>query len=341
MSQQAPVSIDYSIVIPCYRSGAWLEELVTRLELTMAAHGGSYEILLVNDASPDDLTWRAIQRLADQLPTVCGFDLMHNTGQFRATVCGLEHARGEIVVLMDDDLQHQPEDIPALIHALENEPDFDCAMARFPVKHHRWHRRLGSRFASWLFSKLFGKPRHLSTTSFRAVRRELAEAICAHRTMNPTIGPLLYQTTARIKNVTLQHQPRPLGRSGYNLAKLIAVVWNAFFSASTFPLRVVAFLGICSSAIGAVLGCYYLTLYLIGQTRVPGFTTLALLLTFFGGMSLFGIGLLGEYQFQILQEVRSRPRYVVRSTTDRPRRTREGSQHESCRHRALHSECEL
>ena len=304
---------EYSIVIPCYRSGPWLEELVRRIDRTMSPAGRSFELLLVNDASPDE-TWTVIERLVREFPFVRGFDLQFNTGQFRATMCGLDQADGEFIVIMDDDLQHQPEDIPTLINALRQSPRLDCIMAQFPRKHHNRLRILGSHFASWLFSKLHGKPRGVFPSSFRVLRRGLAETMCRHQTVNPAIGPLIYRSTTRIANVTLEHQPRESGRSGYTLPALIRILLNSYFSASTTPLRLVSILGFCS-AIGSMgLACYYLAKYLSNGIGVAGFTTHVLLLVFFGGLTLFAIGLVGEYLIRIMDEVRQPPRYFIRST---------------------------
>lgn len=306
---------DYSIIIPCYRSGPWLEELVRRIGQTMSPAGHSFELLLVNDASPDD-TWTVIERLACEFPFVRGFDLQFNTGQYRATICGLEHAVGEFIVTMDDDLQHQPEDIPTLINALKQSPQLDCVMAKFPRKHQNWLRNLGSGFASWLFSILYGKPRNVFPSSFRVLRRGLAEAMYRHQTVNPAISPLLYRSTTRIGNVTIDHHPRESGRSGYTLFALIRIVVNNYFSASTAPLRLVSILGFCSAIGSIALGCYYLNKYLSNGIGVAGFTTLVLLLVFFGGLTLFAIGLVGEYLIRIMDEVRRPPRYSIRSTVE-------------------------
>jgi glycosyltransferase involved in cell wall biosynthesis len=107
----------YSIVVPVYKSGPWLAELVERVGAVMAVFGESFELILVNDCSPDDVTWPAIERLAGEFEWVRGIDLFFNAGQFRATLCGLAEARGHFIITMDDDLQHPPEEIPKLVAA--------------------------------------------------------------------------------------------------------------------------------------------------------------------------------------------------------------------------------
>jgi len=122
--------IRYSLVIPCYRSGLWLGELVARIAAVLVPRGQPFEVLLVNDASPDD-TWETIERLAKAQDFVVGIDLLFRTGQFRATLCGFQHARGELIITLDDDLQHPPEEIPTLIEALESQPAWNCVAAEY------------------------------------------------------------------------------------------------------------------------------------------------------------------------------------------------------------------
>ena len=117
MSMQQSSKISYSIVVPVYKSGPWLAELVERVGAVMAVFGESIELILVNDCSPDDVTWPAIEKLAGEFEWVRGIDLFFNAGQFRATLCGLSEARGDFVITMDDDLQHPPEEIPKLVAA--------------------------------------------------------------------------------------------------------------------------------------------------------------------------------------------------------------------------------
>lgn len=303
----------YSVVIPCYRSAETLAELVQRLRPVMESLGKPYEVLLVNDASPDD-TWQVIGELAARYPEVRGIDLQFNTGQYRAILCGLEHARGQIVVLMDDDLQHPPEEVPVLVRALEEHPQWDCVMGRYVRKHHSWWRNLGSAAMTWLNSWLYGKPRHVVGSSFQAMRKGLAQALCQHGAFHFILNPVIYRTTRRIGNVPVRHEPRRRGRSNYGPLKLLGLVVNNILSASTLPLRMLSLFGFLTSALSAVLALWYFLLWLTHHTKQSGFTTLVLLVLFFGGMTLLGIGLVGEYLLRIMDEVRRPPRYVIRGT---------------------------
>ena len=311
---------DYSIVIPCYASAAWLPELVQRIERALGSVPGSFEVLLVNDASPDN-TWEVIESLAAESDFVRGLDMMFNTGQFRASLCGLEHAVGEQVILMDDDLQHPPEAIPDLIVALAGRPDWDCIMARFPARRHGPLRRFGSHLTARLFAYLYGRPAGIAPSSFRILRRPLVETICRYGTANPLIGPLIFRSTRRLGNIDVEHQPRAHGRSGYSLFRLARIVWRGFITSSTLPLRLVSILGFLSAAASLVLGSFFFVRYWMGLISQPGFMTTVVLITFFGGMTLLSVGLVGEYLIHIMEEVRRPIRYAVRNRTSRDQTT--------------------
>lgn len=307
--------VDVSIVVPCYRSGAWLRALVGRIAAALEPLDLTFEVLLINDASPDN-TWPVICGLAADYPFVRGFDMLFNVGQFRGTICGFEHARGALIVTIDDDLQHPPEEIPALVTAICNHPEIDCVIGAYrDGKRHNLIRNFGSAVWSRMNELLYFKPRELRMTSFRIMRRQVAEAICAHGTSKPIVGPLLMRSTRRIMNVPVAHHPRQAGRSGYSLRRMLRLTLDNLISGSTLPLKLVSSLGLLSATASFCLGCYYFVQYIRGAVAVPGFATLVLLITFFGGLTLLSIGILGEYVIRIIHEVGRPPRYVVRGTT--------------------------
>jgi dolichol-phosphate mannosyltransferase/undecaprenyl-phosphate 4-deoxy-4-formamido-L-arabinose transferase len=240
-------------------------------------------------------------------------DLQFNVGQYRATLCGLEHAAGDYMITMDDDLQHPPEEVPRLIDALLARPDLDCVMGRYHSKQHGPLRNLGSRLMRWLNVKLFGAPRDVTPSSFRIMRRSLAEALGKFGTVRPILSPLIFRATKRIANVDVRHEPRRRGRSGYGIARLTGIVIDNVLSATTLPLRLVSGVGLASATVSFAIGAYHLVRYFTHRTQVRGFTTLVLLISFFGGMTLVAVGLLGEYLSRVIDEVRRPPRYVVRA----------------------------
>ncbi len=308
-------SIKYSIAIPTYRGAANLPELIERVVKIMNQIDGRYEIILVDDASPDN-SWEIIRKLKDVHPEMIAFRLMNNVGQFRALMCAFDRVRGEYVITMDDDLQNPPEEIPKLIRGIEGYPEIDGVIGSFTKKEHSPGRNLGSFLIELLNRLVSGKPRTLKTTSFRLLRRGLVEAIAAHKTINPVMGPLVVQSSKRLVNVMVDHHQRKSGQSNYNFAALAKMALDHVLNFSTIPLRAMVLTGFFSSALSLVLGIYYLANYLTGNIgrEVQGWTTLVLLLIFFSGLILFSVGLIGEYLLRIINEVNRSPRYTIRDT---------------------------
>ncbi len=275
----------------------------------------SYEIILLNDASSDD-TWNEIVDIVNHSSFVRGIDLMFNTGQFRTVLCGLQHAQGEYIILLDDDFQNPPEEIPKLIQKMESDPDLDCVIGEYRKKHHSLVRNLGSALYRYSVARLYSMPTSIKLTSFILMKRKLAEGLCQHGTVSPVLGVLIYQTTSRVANTLVDHKPRIEGNSGYSFPGLVRIVLDNIFGASVLPLRLVTVLGLSAAIAGVVLTTYYFVKYFTGGIGAPGFMTQVILIIVFGGMTLFSIGLIGEYLIRIIDEVRQPPRYVIRQVAE-------------------------
>lgn len=313
-----PSRPEYSVVIPCYGSGTWLPSLVK--DITEVLHASPHEIVLVNDHSPDDVTWPTIVALAEEYPNVVGIDLAKNTGQFAALMCGLAESRGELVITMDDDFQHPPQEIPRLIAGLDDETD--VVIGGYEEKRHAGVRNLGTRIMDRIFRVTYGKPPDLRMGSFRLLRRRVVDTLLSFGTVRPVPGALILQSTARIKNVTVEHNAREEGSSGYSFRRLIGSTLDNIINSSTGPLRAISVLGFLSAALAAAAMAFYLLRALFADVAVPGFSTTVLLITFFGGATLLAIGVLGEYVVRLVIEVGRPPLYTVRSRISQ----REGSE---------------
>ena len=309
---RAGMSPEYSIVIACYNSSGWLGDLVAQIEAAMADHRGKFELVLVNDASPDGRTWQAIVGLAEDRDWLRGIDLQYNVGQFMALMAGFDMAKGRHIITMDDDLQHPPGEIPKLIHAMKETPGVEVVIGMFAKKEHDLYRNLGSSLMHTIYGFTHNRPKQLKMTNFRIMRREIVDTMRAHRTTRPMVGALLLQSTKKIVNIEVDHHPRPHGKSGYSPFRLINTTLDSVVYSSTGPLRLLGLTGFGISAISVLLGLYYLIAWLSGSIGVTGFVTVVLLVLFFGGAMLCGLGLVGEYVARILKEVVGNPRYVVR-----------------------------
>lgn len=305
---------EISIIIPVYRSAAWLGDLILEVQAVLNRMGKSHEIILVDDCSPDH-TWQVIQKLAQTMTAVSGLRLMHNEGQVRATLCGLAHAAGEVVITMDDDFQHRPDQLPVLIEALENHPEMDCVLGIFEDKKHALYRNLGSRLVNGLNRLAFNLPPGMRSSGFRALRRQLVDVLLTYKIHNPSLAFMIFSSTHHILNVPLTHADRRAGKSNYTLRKQLRLAVANICHASLLPLRVVSLAGLATSGLSLILMLFYLVRYLLGAILLPGWTTIILLLTFFSGIILFALGVIGEYLFMVLKEVRGRPLYVIREKT--------------------------
>jgi len=303
----------YSVIIPCYNSASFLNELVDRCNEVLTGQRLDYEILLINDASPDnDLTWSTIKNIVASNKNVKGIELQFNVGQFRALIAGFENSGGDYIITMDDDLQHPPEEIPKLINKIQNEPNVDAVIGSYIQKHHSLFRNFGRKLVNLIFKSIYKKPDDISSTSFRILKRSLVDSILMHRTLRPIMGALILQSTKKIVNVDVKHNPREKGRSGYSLKQLVNSTLDNVVDSTVAPLRLFSIIGIFSSVISFSIIIYYFSAWCIGNISVPGYVSNVLLISFFGGMMLLGIGILGEYISRIVTETSNSPRYIIR-----------------------------
>ena len=308
MHEQA---IDISIVIPVYNSSDCVGALARQLTAVLDDMGRPYEVILVDDASPDD-SWAVIRRIVTQYPGFTGIQLMTNSGQAQATLCGLACAKGDIIVTMDDDLQHRPSHLPRLVGALESDSRADCAFGVHPIRHQKLYRQWGSCLVRRINAHAFNIPVGASYSSFRAMRAPVARVLVSHRTQSPTISPMVFACTTRVVSVELDHAPRYAGSSNYTLTKQLRLAIDNICNVSFLPLRAVSALGLSAFVLSAVLIVHFLYRYMAGRTGVAGWTTTVILLSFFSGAILLSLGIIGEYLVRVLREVRGSPTYVIR-----------------------------
>jgi glycosyltransferase involved in cell wall biosynthesis len=301
---------ELSVVVPTYRGEASLPELLERLRTALADR--DYEVVVVNDASPDG-TWDLLEGLAASHPELVAVDLMANRGQAMATMAGLAQTRAPLVATMDDDLQQFPEDLPILIEALEANPRWDAAIGRWE----RDHSSLFRRFGSWLYGvsdrRSHGTPKGFRHTSFRLMRRRLVDALLEHQTRTPVLGPLIVQLSGEVHNVEVRHDERRHGRSTMTLAETVSRLLTNVVHGTAFPLRFISRVGIVTAMLAIVLAAVFFFRWLFGADTPLGWASTFVTTTFFGGMILFAIGVLGEYTSVIVREVRRPPRWNVRA----------------------------
>ena len=207
----------YSVVVPVYNGQASLDELVGRLSSTLAGLGGDYEVILVNDGSADR-SWEVIRRLSEKSSCVRGVNLMRNYGQHSALLAGIRKARNEIVITIDDDLQHPPEEIPKLVSRLSE--GYDVVYGRPEKRSHDAWRNFSSKIIKFVLRVVLGAEMGSHSSAFRAFRADLRRGFIDFAGAELSIDVLLSWSAARVTHVPVEHHPRYAGRSGYTAAKL-------------------------------------------------------------------------------------------------------------------------
>ena len=270
-----------------------------------------FELILVDDGSRDR-SFAVMQELREKDPHVKIIQMARNFGQHPALLCGFAHAKGEFIVTMDDDLQHQPEELPKMINVMKERDDVDVIIASYEGRKHNLIRKLGTKLSVWATSKMLGKDPNLQITSYRLIRRFLVEAMLKTNTYLPQIGNLLVLSSNRIINVPVQHAARAYGKSGYSFRRLVKDLIYDITAHTAFPLLMVRNIGIASFLVSFLLGIYYLVRYFLCGISVEGWTSLMLVMLAFFGLTLLSIGIIGIYLMNILNEAKKMPHYVIR-----------------------------
>lgn len=300
-----------SVVSPVYQGEKMVEELVQRISQSVGSITQDYEIILVNDASPD-CSWEAIARQCSKDPRIKGVDLSRNFGQHYAISAGLSYAKGEWVVVMDCDLQDRPEEIPALYEKAQE--GFDIVFARRVLRQDTFFKRWTSSVFHSLYNWLSGMNWDKTIANFgiykHCVIREFNRMPEQARSFPSLISYLGFRTTA----IDVKHAERAEGKSSYNLYKLLKLSFDVIVSNSNKPLRLAVGLGFFMSVISFLLALYNVIAKWLGIVRVPGFTTTVFSIWFVGGLLLLIIGIMGLYLGKVFDQVKGRQLFIVRDS---------------------------
>ena len=308
--------LELSVVIPVYGSASILPNLAKRLAevLEPTLGNGRYEVILVHDHGPDN-SWQVITELARERPWLRGIDLRRNAGQHNALMAGLSVASGRFIVTMDDDLQHDPADIPRILQALESA---DLCYVQFESRKHAAWKRMGSAFNDWVATRLLGKPRGLYLSPFRGFHAGVRDEAVRYRGPFVYLDGLLLQSTDNVTTILAQHHAREDGRSGYSLRKSIALWLQMATSFSIVPLRLVSAAGLVSAIVAFLFAAFILARKLMVPDMAVGWPSLIMAILFMGGLQLLALGAIGEYVGRVLLNVNLRPQYVIGKTTNLP-----------------------
>lgn len=314
MDKSTRYDLKLSIVVPVYRSQEILPELVHQVHQAVCSLGlkDCFELLLVNDGSPDD-SWSAIAELATRYDFVRGVNLQKNFGQHSATMAGLHYIRGEIVVVMDDDLQHPPDAIGDLVRGIEG--GADVCYVRYEGRQHRLWKIIGSWINDYAASLLLEKPRGLYLSSFKAVHRKIVLEVIKYDGPYAYLDGLILDITRLIKTITIKHQPRHKGTGNYNLRRSISLWLRMATSFSVVPLRIATVMGLSMAVLSAFVIGGVIVYKLLHPEIAAGWTSTMAVILFVGGIQTFCIGMVGEYLGRTYLKINGKPQFIVRATT--------------------------
>jgi undecaprenyl-phosphate 4-deoxy-4-formamido-L-arabinose transferase len=305
----ADPAVGLSVVIPVYNSQDSLHPLIERLQPVLASLTDAFEVILVNDGSRDK-SWQQIARLVDAFPFVSGINLMRNYGQHNALLCGIRQARYEIVITMDDDLQHPPEEVPRLLDRLAE--GYDVVYGTPEQEQHGFWRDMASQVTKLVLQSAMGADIAPKVSAFRVFRTRLRSAFASYQSPFVSIDILLTWGTTRFSALAVHHDLRQIGQSNYTFRKLVTHALNMMTGFSTLPLQLASIIGFAFTAFGIGIFLYVITSFLMVGGSVPGFPFLASVIAIFSGVQLFMLGIIGEYLARMHFRIMDRPAYAVR-----------------------------
>jgi polyisoprenyl-phosphate glycosyltransferase len=291
-----------SVVIPVFKSASSLPEMARRLTTTLSAMTDRWEVIFVDDASPDG-AFEILQRLRACDARLKVIQFARNRGQHYATLCGLHYSSGDYAFTLDDDLQTPSEDLPRFLAKLQE--GYDVVIGKISAtKEHGWARNVGSRIHQRLAEHVLGKPTTLALSSYRGLSRHAIDVLKMYRGAHPQVAALIFKGihVSSIANVEFAHQPRPYGSSSYSLPRLFALSTNLLINHSYIPLRMTVAWGMILSLVSMGFAAFVLCRALLVGSPVMGWASLAILVSFLCGNVLFALGVLGEYLGRLVEE---------------------------------------
>ena len=300
-----------SYIIPCYRSEKTIKIVVNEIQKKMKELDQyTYEIILVNDCSPDN-TFEVIRQLCLEDKNIIGIDHAKNFGQHAALMAGFHFATGDVVVCLDDDGQTPANEVDKLLVKIEE--GYDVVYAEYEHKQHSAFRNFGSKVNKKMTEIMLGKPKELYISSYFAAKKFIIDEILKYKNAYPYVIGLVLRTTKNICNVKVNHRDRMEGTSGYSLKKLFALWINGFTSFSVIPLRFATVSGVFVALCGFIYAIYTIITKITNPDRIIGWSSIICILLILGGVILLVLGMIGEYIGRIYISLNNSPQYVIRS----------------------------
>lgn len=301
-----------SVVTPIYGCCSTLHELYTRLDAALSKISENYEIIMVNDGSPDS-AWSTIQQLAHADERVKGINLSRNFGQHYAITAGLDFARGDWIVVMDCDLQDQPEELVKLYQKAQE--GYDIVVGRRALRQDSFFKKVSSKLFYMVFAYFTGSKIDNRIGNFGIYSRKVIRSLSALKEQNRSFGLFALWVGFRRIEVNIEHASRPQGKSSYTLKRMVGLAVDSIVAHSNKLLRISIKLGFILSATSLLYTLWLVVTYFVWATPVEGWTSLMVSVYFTAGLIIGSIGVVGLYVGKIFDEVKGRPLYIIDSTT--------------------------
>jgi glycosyltransferase involved in cell wall biosynthesis len=309
--ENKPDHIQYSIVIPVFNSEKTLEELVDRILLTMNPITDNYEVILVDDSSHDN-SWQILKMLYHKENKIKIIHLLRNFGQHNALLCGFNYVKGDYIIIMDDDLQNSPEEIPLLINKIQEQ--YSVVFGEYKIKYHNAIENFFSKRFQKFIHYILDIPPRVFISSFAILHSDVIKNMVSIKSSYIFLPALMQKSVParKIANVEVSHNPRKYGRSNYNLKKYLSLSLNLIINNSTLPLLVIGIFGMIVSIFSVLYGLYTISMSIIDPAYgLMGWNSIMVAISFLGGIILFSIAIIGEYLRRILMEVSYGQQYVI------------------------------
>ncbi len=301
-----------SVVSPIYCAESSINSLVENIVLECDKLKLEYEIILVDDCSTDD-SWIKIEMLSKKIPHLKGIRLSRNFGQHYSISCGIEHAKGEWIVVMDGDLQDNPKEIHRFLEKANE--GYKIIVANRIDRKDNYLKRLYSILFWKTLSYLTGKHLHHSISNFGIYHKEVIRSVNNMHDNIRFFPTMVNWVGFKKSSINVEHNARPEGKSTYTFNKMIRLALDVIIVNSEKPLKIVTKSGIFISFISFIIGTLYFYRYLMNQIEVPGYASIIISIWFLGGLIIFILGILGLYISKTLDAVKNRPYYIIEKTT--------------------------
>ncbi|WP_398470568.1 glycosyltransferase [Tardiphaga sp.] len=304
-----------TIVVPVYNSVESLPLLVSR-----AAHAldplAQWQVIFVDDRSPNLKTWPCLSKLTETYSNVGAVRLLKNRGRAAAAFCGISHVcslnSDAVVVVMDDDLQHDPADIPRMLAALEDDPEADVVLAQFAVKEHTALARMGSWLKSRIDRYYYGLPSDIQLTSFVALKPRVAAALDCMQPSFPLFGAQLLKVAGSFRGLACVHGLRHDGAVTFTFRKRLSLFARILFSDTIMILRLFAYAGMIIATTALLVGVFFAAHKLVSNQTLVGWTSLLVTTILLGGLNMFLCGLIGINIVRTKENVERLPAWIER-----------------------------